>query len=140
MLLKLSTQRVINDGEEDDTRLPLNLSQRPLELTRRTDEGIDMLKRLEVGIVSCGSSGHGIEGLACGIRDQMHVEVLSGGFVHKVSRELVYGMWISIGCGDRAGFGCDNCKVLSTAGWRLKSHVGHYGIVGISKRMLMVCG
>ena len=65
----------IDEGEEHNSGLLLDFTQRAVELRGRPDQGVDMGDRPEVGILCCSRLGHGVQRFSRGVRHEMKVEI-----------------------------------------------------------------
>ena len=73
--LDLLDQLPLDDRVEDDAGRLLHLLQYPLELLHGAHEGMHVLDRAHLRVLHGGRLGHGGQGLAGGIGDQMQMEV-----------------------------------------------------------------
>ena len=68
-------QLFLDDGIEDDARRLLHFLQHARKLLLGAHQGMHVLDRAHAGVLHRGRLGHGGEGLAGGVRDQMQMEV-----------------------------------------------------------------
>jgi hypothetical protein len=73
--LQRRAQVRVDDGVHDHARRAGDLLQRPVELARGTNQGVDVFNRQNVGETGADGPGHGVQGLARGVRHQVDMEV-----------------------------------------------------------------
>jgi len=74
-LLQHVAQLGIDQGVQHDARLGLDLLEHPLELLGGADQGVDVLDRDDALEAGDHRLGHGVEGFARRVRDQVDVEI-----------------------------------------------------------------
>ena len=74
-LLERGAKLLVDDGVQHHPRCALDLAQDPVELPARTDQGVDVFDGQEVVEAGADRPGHGVEGLAGGVRHQVDVEI-----------------------------------------------------------------
>ena len=72
--LELAAQILVDDGEENDSGLPLDLAQDALKLPGRAHQRIDMFDRLVVGVMRHCGACNSVERLAGCIGNEVHVK------------------------------------------------------------------
>jgi hypothetical protein len=65
----------VDDRVHDHARRAGDLLQRPVQLARGTHQGVDVFDRQDVGEPGADGPGHGVQGLARGVRHQVDMEV-----------------------------------------------------------------
>ena len=69
-------QPLIGQGEEDDPRQDGDMIQRPGELGFRPHQGIGMHHDIDIIELGQGGIGHGMQGFAGGVRNQMDMKFM----------------------------------------------------------------
>ena len=112
-----AAQRPVGQGEEHNAGLAFDLLDHPVELLGRAHQGIYMLDRLVVGVIGGGGTGHGVQGLAGGIGDEMHVEDLALMFPGRHGSEAFASLWRRKVKDGRSGFrSADPAGLIQFAG------------------------